>query len=1148
MKTFRNAPSTAFALLFFGAIFAFLFDLGGAFVCAADETTPDKPRNFNGYLLDATGLDADSKRDAAWRETFESPGVSWRYLYRDGKARVVEHRRVDDAFRGGKRSEFLRYEVETPGVVVFGHYVDYPTLFPETAPSLWVRSDRPGAALAAVVVFPKTLRPDTKTPLTAILPGDVYVKTGEWQRLSFPKDFDKLLDETIWAIRGEHEIPVDRDCAYIRQIALVSEARRGTYSLWLDDLEIAEHIRPELDSLRRSERGATFDPINLLSCRLRLTNAPIFWQNEDVGSNVYGVEPFAVDRQKVAQNQKKKLRIDGAIARKNESNVGSDALNETRLRGDDFARLSNFDDALAVLPTSAPDPFASRGDEFYVDSASGANGTRRSPSRARVGQVGFVQNGKTSRVENVAAAYSSGVAPNAANVSDENDETALVSGSGTLANSEDAATDSFALPGERLVANARFRNGFLETDDKRTYGIRAVEHQGESFEFLKKLGFNAIFLSSPPTAEMLREANRNGVWLIAPPPFGAETLEKVDFSAKSNADANDLLSREADTTSGVVDDFFNGRRATDAYDPTLIWHMGARLSRLDLNALRANVARIRNLDPKRRPIIGAVLEGVDEFSQNDALDGILLDREPFLTSLDLNDYGDWLLSSQFLSTNPHRVFWNKIQTQPAASMTIQRRYFGALETPGVISYEQMRQQVRLSMRAGCRGLVFASREPLDAKDRETQYRAAALELINLELSMINPWFAMGNAEKTILKTSDPTLGGVVSRTERSVLVAPISLERGAQYAMGADSAVDWSATVATREGYSPDLLVPGALRKIVAKRRAGGSAFTLDDGGMNSLLFFTQTNSLVQTTTERAPLFGERTSELAIKLAKMRLDLYEQTAFRLQYVAESGSAPKSAPPIPNFGSAVANARAAILEAEKFREQRDFSQAYLQAELATREIREAERNYLTAATRNEVARPVTPLSTTFYDMPGYLELYEQINAGKARPVGENLIRGGDMETSVADWTNSGWRLSYKNAKAFVATTSFESKAARDGAFGLCVAVSPRNENEVPVEVEAPTAIIETAFPSQAGKLICVQGWIKIPQDLTNSVDGVKIYDDLGGEALALRFKKATDWKRFAFYRRAANDGSTIVRFEFWGRGEVWLDDVVARVVE
>ena len=466
--------------------------------------------------FDASGLEP-TPPEPSWSETFETPGVSWRYLYQEGEVEILEHRRVDDFAFSGKRSERLRYEAKKPGVVVFGHYCDYPAFYNETAPSVCVRSDRPGVSLAALVVFPKTLRPDTKTPMTALLPGSTYTKTGEWERLVFPRDFQGLLDETTRALRGEHRIPVDADGAYIRQLVLITEARRGTYSLWIDDLEIVEHIPSNRDGLRLSERGARFNPTNLLSCRLRLTETPIFWRADDANdSSVYGEEPFAIDRKQAEKNERVPLEfVRDAVA---PPSPAPETPRSTRPK-------ASYEDALAVLPSLSPEPFATTSADALFAAAPRSGDS--------VGQVAFAADAPTNGARVASADYAAdptlGVEPPVESPTDE-----LVSGSGTLADPFAAATEDFVRPGERLVANARFGSGGrLETENGRVYALRAVESQNEPFAFLKKLGFNAVVLPAPPTAAQLKEANDAKIWLIAPAPIGSETVSKVDFDAKT---------------------------------------------------------------------------------------------------------------------------------------------------------------------------------------------------------------------------------------------------------------------------------------------------------------------------------------------------------------------------------------------------------------------------------------------------------------------------------------------------------------------------------------------------------------------------------------------------------------------------------------
>ena len=1129
----------------------------------------EKPSGFAGYLLDARGFE-EKNDDSTWRESFESPGVSWRYLYQDGSVKIDEHRRVGEFFHEGGRSELLRYEVEEPGVVVFGHYVDYPGVYADLSPSLWIRSDRPGVSLAALVVFPKTIRPDNGKPLVALVPGSSYQKPGEWQKLEFPQGLEKALEKTVQSIRGEHKTPASLECAYIRQILLVSEARGGRYSLWIDDLEIKGSLPQNVESLQEWERGASFDPINLLSCRLQLSNTPIFGQDEFSESDVYGREPFGIDQNKVAEKEKRKLAFaSDAVDKDGAASKGAILAENAPERRSTFDAAATF---LQELGDETPRTI----DEMIADSAS--RNVAQGPS---VGQASFVNDlGIASRVAN--AAFDANLQPSTQDAKTDEERAAtreLVLGSGTLPGREDAATESFRRHNDRLVADAKFHSGLLETEnDRQVYSIRAIEYQGESFEFLKKLGFNAVWLSGAPTAQQLSDAEEVGIWLIAEPPdgaslvseaevaqAGAESKRRKEEEERARSTPNELTDAargvqrfENAAGQGGASELFGGAQITTAYDPVLLWNMGSGLKLNTIQALQRDLNKIRSLDPLKRPIIGSVDTGVDAHSQEGCLDALMLMREPLLTSLDLNDYGEWLVKYQNLATNARAVFWNRIQTQPTISATLQRQFYGmADETPGVVSYEQIRQLVRLSMRAKCRGLLFSSLSPLDAKDRKTQYRAAALEAINLELQLIAPWFALGEPEQEFTPTSSPTIKGIVSRTKRSFLFVPVSTEPDNQYVMGQDAVNNLTATVPAREGYSPDLLAPGALRKIVSRRRAGGNYFTLDEGSMNSLLFFTQSDFLSQKISERAPSYGNRLAKLAISLARKRLDLYEQTVYALRYVEEHGAFPKSAPKSPTLGAVVDKAEDQINEAEVFLSRRDASQAYLAAERATREIRKIEREFWLAATRNEIARPVTPLSVSFYDAPAYLELYDKLLSGKLRAAGPNLIVGGDMENQQ-NFVGGGWRVFVEDSilesstviEGYDPAADPDENGKRPAGRILKLKIAPKigAEDRVPEQVETATLNVETEFNTQMGQIICVQGWIKIPQDLKSSVDGIEIYDDQGGRGLALRFKKATGWTRFAFYRLATNNGPMRIRFAMSGVGEVWLDDVAAYALE
>lgn len=1111
------------------------FCLSASILFAAD---PSKPSGFTGYLLDSAGLEPE--HSAEWTEDFESPGVSWRYLYQDGSIKIQKHERVDDEAREGKRSETIQYEVEESGVIVFGHYVDYPSVYDDAAPSVWVRSDRPGVSLAVLVVFPNTPRPDTGAPLTAILVGTTYQNPGEWSKLTFPNGLEKTLESAVQAIKGEHKLPVDPRRAYIRQVLLLSEARYGSYQLWIDDLEIGEHIRPELSILQKSEKNAAFNPLNLLSCRLKLSQTPLFFQEDLEESKIYGKEPFAIDSGKVEFNKNKQTL---SFVKPKESTKAA-SKNADPMFDIDHDSLA-FEESKHFLPSVADDVLRPFNELLAQNTRSTRSISTYIDNKNAVGQTSFVEDGSNApfaqdmlsplpKLREPKADY---LVPSSDNASGGE----LISGSGTLPSSELAATTGFFKKADRLIANAtiEYEKGNLVTNDQKIYSLRAIEYNGESFEFLKNLGFNAIWLNESPTPKILREAQDVGVWLIAYPPSGEQGFVTEEMIAAVGTD------REVETLSEIADP--NGK-ITNAYDPVVMWNLGKKMRAESGANVRNYLAWLQASDPRRRPIIASIYNGVQEFvSKGQKIDVVLLDREPLLSSLDLNDYGEWLVNYQTFFPVKSIAFWNQIQTQPNENLVQQRLNFGlADETPGLVTYEQMRQCARLSMRAGCRGLLFASKSRLDSKDRKTQYRAKALEAINLETQFLLTWFALSNSEKRILETTSPDLEAIVFKVDRAALIAPISTAKNNQFVMGQDAAYNWEATVAVPESYSPDLLTPGALRRVVSKRKAGGCAFTLDEGSMNSLLFFTQSDSLCQKMADQAEVFGRRMAELAIDLARKRVDMYEQTVYGLQYIEKHGIVAKNIPPSPQLGPVVDRALITLAEAEQSLKRRDVSHAYLAAERATREIRNLERTYWEEATKTEIARPVTPLSTSFYDMPSYIELYQKLVVGKIRSVGGNLIRGGNMENPQTLTTNDGWQIYKESSFNLSSTVTSDAESARTGKLGMHITVESPND-QPPVEAECPVVCVESQLPTQKGQLVCVQGWIKIPKDLQNSVDGVRVYADQGGGALALRFKQSCDWKRFAFYRVASNDNMRI-RFEFSGIGDVYLDDIAAYVVQ
>ena len=124
--------------------------------------------------------------------------------------------------------------------------------------------------------------------------------------------------------------------------------------------------------------------------------------------------------------------------------------------------------------------------------------------------------------------------------------------------------------------------------------------------------------------------------------------------------------------------------------------------------------------------------------------------------------------------------WATVQTQPSEAL---RRQLAALEPatpPPLSAAEQIRLLAYTAIASGSRGLLFLSDTPLDASDPETRQRATALELLNLELELLEPWAAAGNF-LTAAETNVAEVTGAMLRTDHARLLLPIWSAAGSQY-------------------------------------------------------------------------------------------------------------------------------------------------------------------------------------------------------------------------------------------------------------------------------------------------------------------------------------------------------------------------------
>ena len=640
--------------------------------------------------------------------------------------------------------------------------------------------------------------------------------------------------------------------------------------------------------------------------------------------------------------------------------------------------------------------------------------------------------------------------------------------------------------------------------DGRPVFPRIIQYQGEPLAFLQRLGFNAVWLPRLPTPEVLVEADRQGLWLISPPPLPAEPT-----ASQGHQVAADPLGPE--------------------YDRVLAWDLGWDLAADRLTATRQWAEQTRIADSRSgRPLICAPRSDLRAYSRH--VDLLMIGRAPLGTSLELTDYGTWLRQRPRLA-RPGTPIWSTVQTEPPLALVEQ---WTALaqgdQSPTVSPSEQIRLLAYTAVTAGARGLLFQSRSALDAGDPDSRGRALTLELLNLELDLIEPWLAAGKVVAT-LHGSEPGVLAALFRKDHARLLVPIRSAPGAQFVAAESAGRGISFRVpGVPESNNAYQLVPGGLRPLRDKRVTGGTLVTLDEFGLTSLVLLTQEPLVVSSLTRRAAEIGPRAAELQRGLALAKLGTVQQVAGRLA---------RGTTPATQVTGWLSAARKGLQTCDGLLAARDYPGTCLEAERAMRPLRLLERTEWQTAVATLPSPVTSPAAVSFRTLPRHQQLLQRIASS---PPAANQLAGGDFE-DVGTMLQAGWSHVQQPTPAVFAQADLAPVAAHSGRFGLRLMVRSTEPENVPALVESPpTWITSPAVFVEAGQLVVIRGWVQIPAAITGSVDGLVITDSLGGEPLAERVGQTTGWREFTLWRIAPRSGQVTVTFTLTGLGEAWLDDV------
>jgi hypothetical protein len=638
---------------------------------------------------------------------------------------------------------------------------------------------------------------------------------------------------------------------------------------------------------------------------------------------------------------------------------------------------------------------------------------------------------------------------------------------------------------------------------------RVIEHRGEPLARLQKLGFNAVRIAQVPSVEMLREAAGLGMWVVAPPPPPRE-----------------LESRAGDAS---------GARIPGQFDPVLAWDLGRGLATSEeLSATKRWAKLVAAADPRDRPLVCDADSDLNKYSR--VVNILLAHRDPLGSSLQLSDYATWLRDRGRLARGG-TPFWATVQTDLPPALTAQMTLLsGGQAVPSAWQESQIRAIVHAALCSGVRGLCFESHSRLDADDPQTRRRSAILQLLNLELDLIERWPAAGSFAPNAT-TNDRHVSAAVIETDRSRLLLPIYWPPQSQLVMSNTSVKALVITVVgVPEGDNAYELSPTSFRPLPSKRVPGGTQVTLSEGERDSLIVFTQDQVVIKSISERLARIRKSAAQLSRAVAKAELQQVDLTERRL---AEVGRAVKATQ------SLHAQAEKSLEECDTLLAKNDLVTAYYRARQALQSLRDIERAHWGFAVPATDSPLEDPFTANFGSLPQHYRFAQEMTKA-ARSA--NRLAAGEIEDLDA-MMRAGWKYFEHRQAGITTTVDLLPQAAHSGRMGLRLRAVATDPEHKPALVETPPLWITTAPVSvESGQLVQIQGWLRITQPITGSVDGLLVIDSLSGEALALHVAKADNWRQFTMYRAASRSGSMTVTFAMSGLGAAWIDDVTIQVVQ
>ncbi len=711
-------------------------------------------------------------------------------------------------------------------------------------------------------------------------------------------------------------------------------------------------------------------------------------------------------------------------------------------------------------------------------------------------------------------------------------------------NNPPKATDSARPAGKN--SPVQFNGNRIMVGEQRMF-FRAIRYTDTTLPVLRNAGFNTMFFDSNANPAVVKEAADLGMWIV--PELRVMDNKGVPLPPEEiTRQINQYSDNEA----------------------LLFRRIGGLLTFEQAPPVSRAMEVARVADPVH-PTAADVWDGMLPYSRSVNLMGV--HRFPLMTTLELPKYHELLVARHKLAP-PNTFTWTWIQTHLPdwyADALYNQSAQAEFKEPVGPQPEQIRLLAYTALSSGCRGLAYWSDRFL-ADSHQGRDRLLCCALINQEMDMMKELLVTAEDTPQWVDTSVRDIKAAVLRCNQGVLVIPIWQGRFSQFVPGQAAAAKLHLVVPqvpkTMQAWE---VSPGDVRGLKTERVDKGMKVTLPEFGLTSMVVFTSDTNLMGRFQDQARARRQLAAQWSHDMAFYE---YEKVVKVHEELEKMGVTLSDANGLLN------DAKKRLQKSKELWDARNFSEAYHEAERALRPVRILMRAHWEKAVRGLDTPVASPYAVSFYTLPKHWQFMNQKNAAT---VGANLLKGGDFELPP-ERVQDTWKLdkeSLDNVEMTAQRVSemkvprvklpevktekektllkLEKKEEPKKTPALPVAETPiegkqclmlqiKQRAEVPMPAVPPAlertmiSLTSPAIKLPPGTLVQISGYVNIPVQIAASADGALLYDNVGGDPLAIRMTDPMTWKKFSVYRRVPATGTISVTMALTGIGTVYFDDV------